>query len=77
MKFVLHLWLHVFIRDAAGGEEEDGREGGDAVQQAEEGGPQLRSGRLPPLLDVWDVEDAGRCSPGLPEHLLMERSFIF
>lgn len=56
--------------DAAGSEEEDGGEGGDAAQQAEEGGPQRGSRSLPPLLDVWDVEDAGRRPLGLAEHLM-------
>lgn len=55
--------------DAAGGEEEDGGEGGDAIQQAEEGGPERGSCGLPPLLDVGDVEDAGRRPLGLTEHL--------
>lgn len=60
--------------DAAGGEEEDGGEGGDAAQQAEEGGPQCGARCLPPLLDVGDIEDAGRRSLGLTEHLRGQRT---
>lgn len=57
------------MRHAAGGEEQDGAEGGDAVQQAEEGGPERGPRRVPPLLDVGDVEDAGGRPLGLTEHL--------
>ncbi len=60
--------------DAAGGEEEDGGEGGDAAQQTEEGGPQWGSRSVPPLLDVGDVEDAGRRPLGLAEHLRGQRT---
>lgn len=58
--------------EAACGQQEDGREGRDAVQQAEEGGPQGRPRRVPPLLDVGHVEDAGRRPLGLAEHLIWE-----
>lgn len=64
-----HLWIQLLKGDAAGGEEEDGGEGGDAGEQAEERGPQRRPRCLPPLLDVGDVEDAGRRPLSLAEHL--------
>lgn len=62
--------------DAAGGEEEDRGEGRDASQQAEEGGPQRGPRSLPPLLDVGDVEDAGRRPLGLAEHLREQRTML-
>lgn len=49
---------------------EDGGEGRDAAQQAEEGCPQCRPRSVPPLLDVRYVEDAGRRPLGLTEHLI-------
>lgn len=71
-----HLWVQLLVGEAAGGEEEDGREGGDAAQQAKKRGPQCWSCRVPPLLNVRDVEDAGRCSFGLAENLIKEDSFF-
>lgn len=68
-----HLWVQLLIGDAAGGEKQDGGEGGDAAEQAEEWGPECGSRSLPPLLYVGDVEDAGRRPLGLTEHLWGER----
>lgn len=74
MKF--HLGVELLEADAAGGEEEDGGEGGDALQEAEERSSERRPRRLPPLLDVREVEDAGRRALGLQEHLRRKYSYF-
>lgn len=50
-----YLCVEAVIWQAAGGEEEDGREGGDVLQEAEEGGPECRANCVPPALHVWYV----------------------
>ena len=59
----------VAVSHVAGGQQHDGGEGGDVLQQAEECGLEGQAHRVPPLLDVGDVQDAGGGPLGLAEHL--------
>lgn len=64
-----YFCVEAVIRQAAGGEEQDGCEGRDVLQEAEEGGPECTAHCIPPALHVWYVEDAGRRSLSLTEQL--------
>lgn len=65
------LWVQLPVGGAAGGQQEDGAEGGDGEEQAGEAEPEGRSRHLPPLLDIREVEDTRRCAMGLTEHLVV------
>lgn len=71
-----YLCVEAVIRQTAGGEEEDGWEGGDVLQEAEECGLECRAHCVPPALHVWDVQDARSRSLSLAEQL-DEDKFIY
>lgn len=64
-----YLVGQVVVSHVAGGQQHDGGEGGDVLQQAEECGLEGQAHRVPPLLDVGDVHYAGGGPLGLAEHL--------
>lgn len=64
-----YLHAKLIISQVAGGQQEDGREGRDRAEQAEEGCSQGRTYCFPPLSDVGDVEDTGSSALGFNKNL--------
>lgn len=68
-----HLTIQLVIRYVRCGQEQEGRGWVQVMQQRHEGCPEGVGHSVPPLVDVRDVDDAGKTSPGLMEHLVKKR----
>lgn len=69
-----YLHAQLVLMEAAGSQQQDRREGRDGAQEAQEGCSESRTHGLPPLTDVWDVQDAGRSSLGFDKNLQSKKT---